>query len=222
MRHEGYKPFQPQGVLIPLEKVGIRGSERRPGERRLNLVRPTEPEQPKTLLQEMQQYITRRQQLRDIGYFAAMGKEPANINLADATHNDLDAILHVSPLPDNSQDVMTKGNTVRMENVFVAYGMSKFSPEKKREVLASWEEIERISRQSVKRVNVLELTPAETETVQWLLAHIGVPFNAPPEGFKESSTSLLFRMRTSVAQHQPQWEQEQKAQERVYRLTRRR
>jgi hypothetical protein len=37
---EGFRPFQPQGVRIPLEKVGVRGSGRRPGERRLNLVRP--------------------------------------------------------------------------------------------------------------------------------------------------------------------------------------
>ena len=119
MRGEGYRPFQPQGVFIPLEKVGVRGSERRAGERRLNLVRPTEPEQPKTLLQEMREYITRRQYLRDIGYFAAMEKEPANICLADATHNDLHAIGIDESLPENMRAIMTKGNTARMENVFV-------------------------------------------------------------------------------------------------------
>src|SRR6266700_8233009 len=145
---EGYRPFQAQGVRIPTENVGVRLSGRRPGERRLTVLRAAEPEQPRTLLQEMQQYVTTRQSLRNNGYFFLMGKEPANINLADATHNDLHAIGIDESLPDNMRGIMTKGNTARIENVFVAYGMSKFSPEKKQKVLASWEEIQRLDRQS--------------------------------------------------------------------------
>src|SRR2546429_6482931 len=134
---EGHRPFQAQGVRIPLEKVGVRLSGRRPGERRLNLVRPTTPEQPRTLLQEMQQYVTTRQSLRDHGYFFLMGKEPAHINFADATHNDLNSIMHLSPFPDNARAIGRKGNIGRIEEVFNAYAMGKYSPEKQREVLAS-------------------------------------------------------------------------------------
>src|SRR6266581_6407587 len=105
---EGHRPFQAQGVKIPIENVGVRGSGRRPGERRLNLVRPATPEQPRTLLQEMQQYITTRQSLRDNGYFFLMRKEPANISLADATHNDLFEIDLKDSLPDNSRDILSK------------------------------------------------------------------------------------------------------------------
>src|SRR3989449_10454962 len=105
---EGFRPFQAQGVRIPIENVGVRLSGRRPGERRLNLVRPAEPEQPRTLLQEMQQYITTRQSLRNNGYFFLMGKEPAKISLADATHNDLCAIKFRHTLPDNVHAIGTK------------------------------------------------------------------------------------------------------------------
>src|SRR2546425_4564658 len=156
---EGYSQFQPQGVRIPLEKVDVRLSGRRPGERRLNLVRPAEPEQPKTLLHEMQQYMTTRQSLREHGYFASMGKEPANINLADATHNDLYAIGFRHSLPDNTRDIMTKGNHARIQNVFNAYAMEQFSPAKQREVLTSEERIHEIDRQSTSRIGVIKLTP---------------------------------------------------------------
>src|SRR5579864_5550599 len=120
---EGYRPSQPQGVKIPIEHVGVRGSPRRPGERTSNLVRPAEPEQPKTLLQEMKQYITTRQSLRENGYFFLMGKEPAQINLADATHNDLFELDLKDSLPDNSRDIMSKGNMARIRRVFNAYAM---------------------------------------------------------------------------------------------------
>src|SRR5207248_2617474 len=126
MRGEGYKPFLPNKSFIPLEKVGVRGSEKRPGERRLTVIRAPEPEPQKTLLQEMQQYMTTRQSLREHGFFVAMGKEPANICLADATHNDLDATMFEDSLPDNSRDVISRGNIVRMEKVFDAYAISRF------------------------------------------------------------------------------------------------
>ena len=220
MIHEGYRPFQPQGVRISLEKVDVRLSGRRPGERRLTVVRPPEPEPQKTLLQEMQQYITTRQSLRWHGYFFLMGKEPPNISLADSTYNDLHAIGIEDSLPDNSRAIMIKGNTARIEKVFVAYGMTKFSPEKQRGVLARWEEIRRLSLEGGNNMPITRLTPAETETVQWLLARIGVPFDAQPEGFKESYASLVFRMRTAAAKHQPQWEQEQKATGNISHFTR--
>ena len=220
MIHEGYRPFQPQGVQIPLEKVGVRGSERRPGERRLSIVRPPEPEQPKTLLQEMQQYMTRRQSLRDHGYFFLMGKESANVNLADATHNDLYAIGLDTSLPD-WRSVMTKGNHKRVENVFDSYAIGRMSPEQQREVLAKWERLHELDRNDPNPMRVIPLAPAETETVTWLLARIGVQFDAPPERFKESEASLLFRMRSTTADHQPQWEQEQKTPGDRYRASRR-
>jgi len=150
-----------------------------------------------------------------------MGKEPANISHTDATHNDLHAIGIDMSLPDNMHGMMTKGNTTIIEKVFDAYAMEQFSPEKQKEVLKGWEEVQRLSMQSNQRVKVLELTSAETITVQWLLACIRVPFDAPSEGFKESSTSLLFRMRTAGAEHQTQWEQEQKTIEDRYRVIRR-
>lgn len=217
---EGFRPFQPQGVLIPLEKVGVRLSGRRPGERRLHLVRPAEPEQPRTLLQDMQQYITTRQSLRDHGYFFLMGKEPANINLADAIHNDLFAIGLDNSLRDWRR-VFTKGNETRMMKGFDSYAIGTMSAEKQREVLAGWERLYARNRKDSDPVRVTRLTPAETETVTWLLARIGVPFDAPPEGFSESYASLIFRMRNATAEHQQQWTQEQKATEERYRASRR-
>src|SRR6266567_2643099 len=141
---EGYRPFQPQGVRIPIENVGVRGSGRRPGERRLHLVRPATPEQPRTLLQEMQQYITTRQSLRENGYFFLMGKEPEKINLAEATHNDLRAIMFDERLSDSTRQIRIKSNHVRMKNVFDAYAMEQFSAEKKKEVLELWEGVQRL------------------------------------------------------------------------------
>src|SRR6266571_7939290 len=178
---EGHRPFQAQGVKVPIENVGVRLSGRRPGERRLNLVRPATPEQPRTLLQEMQQYITPRQSLRDHGYFFLMGKEPANINLADATHNDLNSIMHISPFPDNARSIGSKGNIGRIEEVFNAYAMGEYSLEKKRAVLASEERIHALNKEYQDPIRVTQLTPAETETVGWLLARIGIPFEVPPE-----------------------------------------
>src|SRR6266487_905907 len=166
---EGYRPFQAQGVKVPIENVGVRGSGRRPGERRLNLVRPSTPEQPRTLLQEMQQYITTRQSLREHGYFFLMGKEPANISLADATHNDLVAI-GFSTLPDNTRDISVKGNDIRMLKVFDAYAMGMYSSEKQREVLEHWEGMYEFNRKDPHPIHVIPLTPTETETVTWLLA----------------------------------------------------
>jgi len=218
---EGYRPFQAQGVRIPTENVGVRLSGRRPGERRLTVLRAAEPEQPRTLLQEMQQYVTTRQSLRNNGYFFLMGKEPENINLADATHNDLEAIGYDMSHPDNMREIMTKGNTTRIERVFDAYAMGKYSPEKKREVLEQWEGINTLHRKEPKPIRFTRLTPAETETVTWLLARIGIPFEAPPEGFKESYSSLLLRMRTATGEHQQQWEQERTVTEERYRAIRR-
>jgi hypothetical protein len=151
-----------------------------------------------------------------------MGKEPANISLADATHNDLHAIAFEDSLPDNSRGIMTKGNHARMRKVFDAYAIGAYSPEKQREVLEHWEGVHRISLERGHLKPITRLTAVETETVTWLLARIGVPFNAPPEGFSESDASLVFSMRTTGAQYQPQWEQEQKITEVRYRASRRR
>src|SRR3989442_12499659 len=164
---EGFRPFQAQGVKVPIESVGVRGSGRRPGERRLNLVRPSTPEQPRTLLQEMQQYITIRQNLRENGYFFLMGKEPANINLADATHNDLFAIKFRHTLPDNAHAIGTKGNDARIRKVFNAYAMGMYSSEKQREVLAWEESIHTLNNEYPIASRVTQLTPAETETASW-------------------------------------------------------
>jgi hypothetical protein len=256
--------------FIPIENVGVRLSGRRPGERRLNLLRPIETEQPKTLLQEMQQYMTHRQQLREEGSLQSLVeqsysqfversqqrrkemldklhisneeranllrldkkniedaykplRENAPISLADATHNDLYAIGIDDILPDNARAVMTKGNTAMMLYVFNAYAIGKYSTEKKKEVLASEEEKHRIGQEPRYRhlMPIIRLTPAETETVSWLLARIGIPFEAPPEGFKESDASLLLRMRSVTAEHQQQWTQERKPEGKVYQIRRR-
>src|SRR5712691_11077294 len=89
-----------------------------------------QPEQPKTLLQKMREYLTDRQVLRANGYFVAAGKEPRiDIPRADAIHNDLYAIDFDESLTDSTRDIRSKGNTARIRNVFHSYAMDKFSPE---------------------------------------------------------------------------------------------
>src|SRR5258708_5737384 len=126
MALEAFRSFVPAHSTVTIERVGVRRSARRPGERRLTLVRPPEPEQPKTLLQEMQAYLALRQHLRELGHYQVMGqeiigREPANICLTDATHNDLDAILLGSSLPDNAPAIRKKGNVIKIQEVFDAF-----------------------------------------------------------------------------------------------------
>src|SRR5258708_6869348 len=128
MALEAFRSFVPAQGKVPIETVGVRRSARRPGERRLTLVRPSEPEQPKTLLQEMQTYLALRQHLRELGHYQVMpqkfiGREPANICLPDATHNDLDAIMLGTNLPDNSKAIREKGNMSRIQSVFDAFAI---------------------------------------------------------------------------------------------------
>src|SRR5258708_30148549 len=132
MAREAFRSFVPANGSVPIETVGVRRSARRPGERRLALVRPAELERPKTLLQEMQKYIALRQHLRELGHYQVMGqiiigREPANICLSDATHNDLDAMVIGTSLPDNSPAIRKKGNIIRIQEVFDAFAFSKFS-----------------------------------------------------------------------------------------------
>src|SRR5579864_7034710 len=97
MAREAFRSFIPSNGSVPIEKVGVRGSARRPGERRLALVRPAEPEQPKTLLQEMQQYMTRRQQLREDGSLQHL-VEQSYLQFAERSQQWLNPVLlHLSP-----------------------------------------------------------------------------------------------------------------------------
>lgn len=192
---EGFRPFQAQGIKIPIENVGVRLSGRRPGERRLHLVRPAMPEQPRTLLLEMQQYITTRQSLREQGYFVAAGKEPRiDIPRADAIYNDLDYLLFTnsSELSVTARQINDRVNPRNIQHIFEVYAIGQMSPEKQRDVLEMNDRLaarhRKLRRERPYEVKGLRsLTHEELETVGWLLESVGVPFEV-----LEGATAIPF------------------------------
>lgn len=208
MAREAFRSFVPATGSVPIEKVGIRRSGRLPGDRRLAFVRRAEAEQPRTLLQEMQQYIGLRQHLRQLGHYQVMGREiigrePANICLADATHNDLDAIMIGTSLPDNSPEIMGKGNIIKIQQVFDTFAFSKFSRKRQQDVYERWHEVKSIHESNRRKGVVLELSSSELEATIWLLEMVGVDSTSlkiNPEGYSYTLASLLWKMRTSVGE----------------------
>jgi hypothetical protein len=206
MAREAFRSFVQATGSVPIETVGVRRSGRRPGERRLAFVRPAETEQSRTLLQEMQQYISLRQHLRELGHYQVMpltiiGIEPANICLADATHNDLDAMVIGTNLPDNSKSIREKGNIIRVQHVFDAFAFSQFSEEKQHEIYRGWEGVKQFAERRGRKGMVFGLNEEEIVATSWLLEWIGVdstPIKGNPDMFNYTDSALLWKMRTST------------------------